>query len=67
VVQELLGQHRQIAQTLDALFQEIRTARTLPDGFGERVRTWVKQVRLHEARENQLVQEAYYSSNATGD
>lgn len=67
VIQELLGEHRQLAQTLDALLQEARAARSLPDGFGERVRAWVKQVRHHESRENNLVQEAYYSSGATGD
>ncbi len=28
---------------------------------------WVARVRHHESRENNLVQEAYYSSGATGD
>jgi hypothetical protein len=67
VVQELLGEHRQIAQTLDALIRELPTVQGLPAGFAERLRAWVKQVRHHEARENHLVQEAYYASGATGD
>jgi hemerythrin-like domain-containing protein len=67
VVQELLAEHRQLAQCLDALLQEVRTARSLQDGFRERVRAWVKHVRHHESRENNLVQEVYYSSGATGD
>jgi hypothetical protein len=67
VVQELLEEHRQIAQALDALIREARTAQSLTDGLGERVRDWVKQVRQHESRENHLVQEAYYASDATGD
>jgi hypothetical protein len=67
VIQELLGQHRQIAETIDALLQELRSLQCLPDGFGEKVRAWVKQVRQHESRESNLVQEVYYSSEATGD
>jgi hypothetical protein len=65
--QELLAEHRQMAQTLDALIQEVGRARTAQDVPRERVRAWVGQVRHHETRENQLVQEAYYSSGATGD
>jgi hemerythrin len=67
LVQELLDEHRQLAQTLDALLQDVRAARSLQDALRERVRAWVKRVRHHESRENRLVQEVYYSSDATGD
>jgi hemerythrin-like domain-containing protein len=67
VVRELLDEHRQLAQTLDALIQELRAAPGSRDVFRERVRAWVSHVRQHESRENNLVQEAYYSSGATGD
>jgi iron-sulfur cluster repair protein YtfE (RIC family) len=67
VIEELLAEHRQLTQALDALLQEIRNACILPDDFGERIRAWVKRVRHHEARENALVQEAYYCSAAVGD
>ena len=67
VVQELLAEHHQLAKALDALLEEVRAVHSLPAGFWERVQAWIKQVRHHEPRENFLVQEAYYSSGATGD
>jgi hypothetical protein len=67
VVQELLDEHRQLAEALDALLQEVSAAQSLSEGFPERVRAWVKHVRQHESRENSLVQEVYYSTGATGD
>jgi hypothetical protein len=67
LVEELLAEHGQMAQTLDALIQEVDRARTWQDVPREKVRVWVGRVRQHESRENQLVQEAYYSSGATGD
>jgi hemerythrin len=67
VVQELLDQHRLLAQALDALLQEFSAAQGLRDDFREKVRAWVKHVREHETHENSLVQEVYYSSDAAGD
>jgi iron-sulfur cluster repair protein YtfE (RIC family) len=67
VIQELLAQHGQMAQALDALIQEVQRAPTAQAVPREKIQAWVGQVRHHEARENQLVQEAYYSSGATGD
>jgi hemerythrin len=66
-VQELLDEHRQLAQALDALLQEVTAAQALRHDFREKVRAWVKHVRQHESRENSLVQEVYYSSGAAGD
>ena len=67
VVQELLDEHRQLAEALNALLQEISAARSSREDFPERVRAWVKHVRQHESRENSLVQDVYYSTGATGD
>jgi hypothetical protein len=64
---ELLAEHRQMARTLDSLIKEVGQAPTVQHDLWERVRAWVGQVRHHEARENHLVQEAYYSTGATGD
>jgi hypothetical protein len=67
VAEELLAQHGQMAQALDELLEEIARVRTWQDALRERLRAWVGQVRQHESRENKLVQEAFYSSGATGD
>jgi hypothetical protein len=67
LIEELLAEHIQMAQVLAALIEEVSRARSALDIPRERVRVWVGQVRHHEARENNLVQEAYYSSGATGD
>jgi iron-sulfur cluster repair protein YtfE (RIC family) len=66
-IQELLAEHGQMAQTLSALIQEVDTTPSLPETLREKVRAWVGRVRHHETRENNLVQEAYYSEGATGD
>jgi hypothetical protein len=66
-VRELLAEHRHLAQTLDTLIVEVRTASRVQDAHQEKLAAWLKSVRLHEGRENNLVQEAYYSSGATGD
>jgi hypothetical protein len=66
-VRELLAEHHQLAQSLDTLLIEVRTAPRVQDAQREKLAAWLKSVRLHEGRENNLVQEAYYSSGATGD
>jgi iron-sulfur cluster repair protein YtfE (RIC family) len=65
-IQELLAEHGRLAQTLDALIRETGAARKTQD-LRDKIRGWIGQVRHHEASENNLVQEAYYSSGATGD
>jgi hypothetical protein len=66
-VQELLDEHGQMARALEALIQEVRAARDLGEPLREGIRGWIKQVRHHEAHENRLVYETYYSTGATGD
>jgi hypothetical protein len=58
-VQELAEEHRRLAQSLDALIRKARAARGLGETVREAVRGWVDSVRRHEARENDLVQEAF--------
>jgi hypothetical protein len=58
-VQLLAEEHHQLAQSLETLLGEARTATTRGDALPDQVRAWVEQVRQHEVRENQLVQEAF--------
>jgi hemerythrin-like domain-containing protein len=67
VADELLAEHTQLAQSLNAIIQEVSNVGTLQDTSREKIRAWVGRVRHHEASENHLVLEAYYSSGATGD
>ena len=59
VAGQLLGDHLQLAQTLSRLVDEAKTATKLDARFSTRVRAWIEDVRQHESRENQLVQEAF--------
>jgi hypothetical protein len=67
LAEELLAEHGQMTNTLDALIQEVRRVPTVQDTHRERVHALIHQVRHHETRENNLVYEAYYSGGATGD
>jgi hemerythrin-like domain-containing protein len=59
-IQHLGAEHRRLTQSLEALLGEARTATNLTDpSFREKVRAWVEQVRDHETRENQVVQDAF--------
>jgi hypothetical protein len=64
---ELLAEHSTMAQALLSLIQEVGRSPTVQDSSRQKIHAWVTQVRHHENRENNLVQEAYYSSGATGD
>jgi hypothetical protein len=67
LAEELLAEHSVMASAFAALIQEVGRAQAVQDGHRERARALVSQVRHHETRENNLVQEAYYSSGGTGD
>jgi hemerythrin-like domain-containing protein len=58
-IQQLVEEHRQLAQSLDALLGKARAAANLDDALREDVRAWVARVRQHEVRENDLVQDAF--------
>ena len=66
-VQELLAEHGQMARALDAIIEEVGGGPAVLDVSRQKIRAWVGKLRHHEARENDLVQEAYYSEGATGD
>jgi hemerythrin-like domain-containing protein len=66
-IQELLAEHGQMAQALDAIIEEVGREPTVQDVSRRKIHAWVGKVRHHETRENDLVQEAYYSAGATGD
>lgn len=69
VVKELLEQHRQLADALDALIGEAKQVAegSLDDGFRSRVQEWIVRIRRHEKRENGLIQEAYNRDIGTQD
>jgi hypothetical protein len=64
---QLLEEHRLLAQSLDTLLGEARGAGPLRDTFGENVRAWVERVRQHEAHENRLVQEVFNRDTSAED
>jgi hypothetical protein len=58
-IQQLAEEHRSLAQSLAVLIEQARAATSLDDPFREEVRGWVECVRQHEARENEVVQDAF--------
>jgi len=66
-IQDLLAEHSQMAQVLDAIVEEVGREPIVQDVSRQKIRAWLGKVRHHETCENDLVQEAYYSSGATGD
>ena len=66
-INQLQEEHRQLAQSLNALLGEARGASNRSDSFGEKVRAWVEQVRRHESHENRLVQDAFNRDTSAED
>jgi hypothetical protein len=58
-IEHLAEEHWQLAQSLNALIEQARSATSCDQAFRDQVRTWVEQVRQHEVRENELVQDAF--------
>jgi hypothetical protein len=58
-IARLREEHRELAQSLEALITQAAAAISLDGGLRERIRDWVKRVRQHEIRENDLVQDAF--------
>jgi hypothetical protein len=58
-VRQLVEDHRRLAQAMDALVEEARDAPRLDEAFRARVRAWMEELRKHEDRENDLVQDAF--------
>jgi len=58
-IDQLAGEHRQLAQALDTFIEDAKRASTLDPDLRERIREWVAAVRQHEAREDELVQDSF--------
>jgi hemerythrin len=58
-VQQLALEHCQLMQSLNALLDRAKAGGSSDVKFKEEVRKWVQRVRLHEAHENDLVQDAF--------
>jgi DNA-binding transcriptional ArsR family regulator len=59
IIQQLAEEHRQLEQSLDTLVGEAQVAATLGESLRQEIQAWVERVRRHEARENDLVQDAF--------
>jgi hypothetical protein len=66
-VQQLADEHRQLAESLEGLVREAGAATSLEDPLRQEVRAWIERVRQHEARENDLVQDAFNRDIGTED
>jgi hemerythrin len=66
-VEQFAEEHRGLMRGLDALLVAAAGATVLKDGLREGIRQWVKEVRQHEARENDLVQDAFEQDLGTKD
>jgi len=58
-IQQLEEEHRQLLRSLETLLGVVQAATSLDNVFREKVRAWVERVRHHEARENEVIQDAY--------
>lgn len=58
-IDRLAGEHRQLAQALDALIEKANEGRDLSPPLRDEVRHWIASVMRHEAREDELVQDAF--------
>jgi ElaB/YqjD/DUF883 family membrane-anchored ribosome-binding protein len=66
-IQHLADEHGHLTRGLDSLIAEAGAAPTLDEAFRAKVRAWIRQVRQHEARENEVVQDAFGSDIAAED
>ncbi len=59
MVEQLSAEHRQLLNLLEVIIHEVQAAVCLEDPVADKVRTWIEQMRHHETRETDLVQEAF--------
>jgi hypothetical protein len=59
IVEQLAHEHRELTHSLDALIEQVHAARTSGAKIQEDVKEWLKHVRAHETRENELIQDAF--------
>jgi hypothetical protein len=58
-VEQLRGEHHQLALKLEELLERMKMGQPLEEGFRNQIRSFVESVRQHETRENSLVQYAF--------
>jgi ElaB/YqjD/DUF883 family membrane-anchored ribosome-binding protein len=58
-IQHLVEEHRELTRALDGVLAAAAAATRVNNTLRRRVREWLAQVRRHEQRENQLVQDAF--------
>lgn len=66
-IRELAQEHRRLLQDIDAIIAGARTAVQVDEPLAEAVHDWIRQLRHHEARENDLVQDALIPDLAAED
>jgi hypothetical protein len=66
-IQQLAEDHRRLARSVDALIGEVESATGLDERIRDKVLGWVRDVRQHESRENDLVQDAFNVDIGTED
>jgi hemerythrin len=66
-IRQLAEEHRQLSETLDAIITEATAATGLGNRLREEIRTWIKHVRQHESREDELMQDAFNVDIGTKD
>jgi hypothetical protein len=63
----LLAEHRKLLQGLDAILAKLEQPHASPESIQQLVRLWVHDVRGHEIRENDLIQDAFVHDLGAGD
>ncbi len=58
-IQQLAEEHRRLEHSLDALREASQTVSSPDAAFRQEIQHWIKQVRQHESRENDLVMDAF--------
>ncbi len=58
-IQQLAEEHQELRQSFDALIGEATAATSLDAVLRDEVWQWIDSIRRHEARENDLVQDAF--------
>jgi hypothetical protein len=66
-VRHLLQEHRELTQSLNTLIDEAESIQRVDKLFREKVLRWIERVRDHEARENELLEEAFEEDLGAGD
>jgi hypothetical protein len=67
IAEELFEEHRDMRQKLDSLHGEANMASRLNFELRNMILAWIKQIRRHEIRENDLIQDAMDSDIGTQD